>query len=69
MDQLFTPVKYGVGIDMGKDEFYACVSAIDNAQRVKIKATHAFKTPRKASPSSTNGPPIMLKTTPFPSSF
>ena len=43
MDQLFTPVKYGVGIDMGKDEFYACVSAIDNAQRVKIKATHAFK--------------------------
>lgn len=43
MEQPFLPRKYGVGIDMGKDEFYACVSAIDNAQRIKIKATHAFK--------------------------
>ncbi len=43
MDKPFSPVKYGVGIDMGKDEFYACVSAIDNGQHIKIKATHAFK--------------------------
>ena len=43
MEQPFSPLKYGVGIDMGKDEFYACVSAIDNAQRIKVKATHAFK--------------------------
>lgn len=43
MEKPFSPVKYGVGIDMGKDEFYACVSAIDQTQRIKIKATHAFK--------------------------
>ena len=35
-------VKYGVGIDMGKDSFYACISAIESTQRVKIKATHSF---------------------------
>ena len=42
MDQSFVAVKYGVGIDMGKDSFYACSSAIDATQRIKIKATHAF---------------------------
>ena len=43
VEQPFSPSKYGVGIDMGKDEVYACVSAIDNTQRVKVRATHAFK--------------------------
>lgn len=42
MDQSFITVKYGVGIDMGKDSFYACISVIDGAQRIKIKATHSF---------------------------
>lgn len=43
MDTLSKAIKYGVGIDMGKDEFHVCISAIDQTQRVKIKATHAFK--------------------------
>ena len=43
MEKAFLPLKYGVGIDMGKDEFYACVSAIDQIQRIKIKATRAFR--------------------------
>jgi len=43
MEQSFIPLKHGVGIDMGKDEFHACISAIDASQRIKIKATHAFK--------------------------
>lgn len=43
MEPAFIPLKYGIGIDMGKDEFHACISAIDQGQRVKIKATHAFK--------------------------
>lgn len=43
METSFKPIKFGVGIDMGKDEFHACVSAIDHNQRIKIKATHAFK--------------------------
>ncbi|GAB4041919.1 IS110 family RNA-guided transposase [Spirosoma gilvum] len=42
MDQSVVTLKYGVGIDMGKDSFYACISAIDAIQRIKIKATHAF---------------------------
>lgn len=42
MEQSFVAVKYGVGIDMGKDSFYACTSVIDRAQRIKIKATHSF---------------------------
>lgn len=42
MEPVTTIVKYGVGIDMGKDKFHACISAIDHAQRIKIKATHAF---------------------------
>ena len=43
MEASLTPLKYGIGIDMGKDEFHACISAIDPTQRVKIKATRAFK--------------------------
>ncbi|AUD03542.1 transposase [Spirosoma pollinicola] len=43
MEANLKPLKYGVGIDMGKDEFHACVSAIDPTQRVKVKATRAFK--------------------------
>lgn len=42
MESAFSASKYGVGIDMGKDQFHACISAIDLCQRVKIKATHAF---------------------------
>ncbi|TAE26208.1 MAG: IS110 family transposase [Cytophagales bacterium] len=43
METPFNVSKYGVGIDMGKDEFHVCLSAIDQTQRVKIKATRAFK--------------------------
>ena len=42
MDSVFKVVKYGVGIDMGKDKFHACISTIDSTQRIKIKPTHAF---------------------------
>lgn len=42
MDASFNALKYGVGLDMGKETFYACVSTIDQAQRIKIKATHSF---------------------------
>ncbi|GAB4056510.1 IS110 family RNA-guided transposase [Spirosoma litoris] len=43
MEAPFKAIKYGVGIDMGKDEFHACLMAIDLAQRLKIRATRAFK--------------------------
>lgn len=43
MENPLNLLKYGVGIDMGKDTFHACISTIDAGQRVKIKATHAFK--------------------------
>ncbi|WP_338869245.1 IS110 family transposase [Spirosoma sp. SC4-14] len=42
METVFTPLKYGVGIDMGKEKFAACLSAIDTTGRIKIKATHSF---------------------------
>lgn len=42
MEACFKAVKYGVGIDMGKDEFYVCLSAIDATQRVKVRATKKF---------------------------
>lgn len=42
MEAAFTPIKYGVGIDMGKDKFHACLSAIDANGHIKIKATHHF---------------------------
>lgn len=42
MEKAFIPVKYGIGIDMGKEKFYACVSVMDDAQRIKIKATRSF---------------------------
>lgn len=42
MQTLFTATKYGVGIDMGKDEFHVCLSAMDAQQRIKIKATRKF---------------------------
>ena len=41
--QALSLLKYGVGIDMGKDEFHACLSVIDHAQKVKVKATTKFK--------------------------
>lgn len=47
METSFCVVKYGVGVDMGKDKFYACMSAIDQAGRIKIKATHSFVNSRK----------------------
>jgi len=40
METAFIAVKYSV--DVGKQTFYACVSAIDRTQRVKIKAVHSF---------------------------
>lgn len=42
METIFNAVKYGVGIDMGKDEFHVCLSAIDALQRIKIRATRQF---------------------------
>lgn len=42
MEAGFKAVKYGVGIDMGKDSFHVCLSAIDALQRIKIRATHQF---------------------------
>lgn len=48
MESAFSAVKYGVGIDMGKDKFYACMSAIDQGGRIKIKATHSFDNSPKA---------------------
>ncbi|MFD2569229.1 transposase [Spirosoma soli] len=42
MQAVFSAVKYGVGVDMGKDKFYASLSAIDQGGRIKIKATHSF---------------------------
>lgn len=42
MEASFNPLKYGVGIDMGKTNFYACLSGIDASDRIKIKATHSF---------------------------
>lgn len=42
MNTSFIPFKYGVGLDIGKDTFHACVSAIDQLQTTKIKATHSF---------------------------
>lgn len=42
MESSFIVVKYGVGLDVGKLNFHACISAIDHTQRIKIKATHCF---------------------------
>jgi transposase len=42
MEPVFKAIKYGVGIDMGKDEFYTCLSAIDATQRLKVRATKKF---------------------------
>lgn len=42
MNTCFIPFKYGVGLDIGKDTLHACVSAIDQLQQTKIKATRSF---------------------------
>lgn len=42
MEPVFKAIKYGLGIDMGKDEFHVCLSAIDATQRVKVRATKKF---------------------------
>jgi len=42
METTFNAIKQGVGIDMGKDEFHACMMAIDGSQRLKIRATRKF---------------------------
>lgn len=47
MQVQFTPVKYGVGIDMGKDKFHVCLSAIDASGQIKIKPTHHFSNSSK----------------------
>lgn len=36
-------LKYGVGIDISKDKFDACISVIDSDQHVRVKATHKFE--------------------------
>lgn len=36
-------LRYGVGVDMAKEKFDACVSIINSDQEVKIKATRTFK--------------------------
>lgn len=35
-------LKFGIGLDIGKDKFDACISSIDETQRVKIKAQRCF---------------------------
>lgn len=35
-------LKYSVGVDMGKEKFYGCISLIDEIQKVTIKATRNF---------------------------
>ncbi len=42
-----TSLKYGVGIDIGSEEFYVCMSVIDQSQQIKIKATTKFKNTSK----------------------
>lgn len=34
--------RYGVGIDMSKDSFHACISGITNQEQLKIKASRKF---------------------------
>ena len=36
-------LRYSVGIDMSKDKFSACISAIDAGQNVTIKASRTFR--------------------------
>lgn len=36
------PLKYGVGLDISKDMFDACISVIDTEQKITIKATSRF---------------------------
>ena len=45
--QMPTPLKYSVGFDCSKDDFQACVSLIDDAQHVKIKASRKFTNTKK----------------------
>lgn len=40
-------LKYSVGTDISKDKFDACISVIDEEQRVTIKATRAFMNNQK----------------------
>jgi len=35
-------LKYSVGIDISSNDFYACISVIDEAQKVKVKASRKF---------------------------
>ncbi len=42
METLFKASKYGIGIDISKDSFHACLMAIDASQRLKIRATRKF---------------------------
>ncbi len=37
-----TNVKYSVGLDMGFKEFHACVSVLDNSQKVTVKGSKKF---------------------------
>ncbi len=40
-------LKYGLGIDMAKEKFDACISIIDNLQRVMIRAQCSFNNNKK----------------------
>lgn len=40
-------LKYGVGIDMGKEDFHVCISSIASTQRIKIRGTSRFKNHQK----------------------
>ncbi len=35
-------LKYSIGIDVSKNDFHCCLSVIDTAQSIKIKASHKF---------------------------
>ena len=44
---LMTNLKYSIGIDVAKSEFKACLSIIDQQQKVTIKSTSCFKNSAK----------------------
>lgn len=40
-------IRYGVGLDVGMEKFDACISLIDLAQKVTVKAAHSFLNNKK----------------------
>ncbi len=39
---LMNNVKYATGLDMAKDKFHVCISVINSAQKVTVKASSHF---------------------------